>query len=574
MDDEPMRNTGYPSIDKPWMKYYSEEAINSKLPEESLYGFLYKNNREYKNDIALNYFDHKITYGELFQNIEKTAKSFYALGVREGESVVVCSINIPETIYTIYALNRLGVVVNMIDPRSSNEAVKHYISECQAKYIVVLDTFYKVVKNAIDTMSIEKMVIMSASVSLPLVKRLLYEMKDIKIQLDNKDIMWNDFIKKGKTIEPFYPEYKKNKCAILAHTGGTTGIPKTVMLSADNLNAVAYAYKYLGIPFERQQKYFNDLPPFIIYGLTLGVHISLCYGQQVIVYPIFDSKTFPKQFIKYKPNHFSALSGHLKCLCENSRIQQKDLSFLISAGVGGDTLNEELEKRVNRFLNERKCKYEVCKGYGMSELSATAVISFLGANAIGSVGVPLIINLIKVVDTETGKEKKYNEVGEIWISGPSIMLGYKEKLDEKNEIILVDKEGRRWLRTGDLGYINNDGLLFLQGRLRRIYLSVVDGQPSKIYPDLIEKNINKYSKVSECCAVGRLRKNSTYYEIIVYIVKNDDTENEILKSELIEYAKDVIPSKMQPKEYRFIERLPRTLIGKIDYRKLEEMAKG
>lgn len=210
----------------------------------------------------------------------------------------------------------------------------------------------------------------------------------------------------------------------------------------------------------------------------------------------------------------------------------------------------------------------------MSELSATAVISFLGANAIGSVGVPLIINLIKVVDTETGKEKKYNEVGEIWISGPSIMLGYKEKLDEKNEIILVDKEGRRWLRTGDLGYINNDGLLFLQGRLRRIYLSVVDGQPSKIYPDLIEKNINKYSKVSECCAVGRLRKNSTYYEIIVYIVKNDDTENEILKSELIEYAKDVIPSKMQPKEYRFIERLPRTLIGKIDYRKLEEMAKG
>lgn len=126
MDDKPMRNTDYPSIDRPWMKYYSEEAINLKLPEESLYGFLYKNNREYENDIALNYFEHKITYGELFQNIEKTAKSFYSLGVREGESVVVCSINIPETIYTIYALNRLGVVVNMIDPRSANEAVKEY----------------------------------------------------------------------------------------------------------------------------------------------------------------------------------------------------------------------------------------------------------------------------------------------------------------------------------------------------------------------------------------------------------------------------------------------------------------
>ena len=565
--------TGYPSIDKPWLKYYSEEAINTDIPRKTMYQFIYENNKDYLENIALNYYGRKFTYGEMFRNIEKAAKAFSALGIKKGDIVIICTVNIPEMVYALYALNRLGAIANMVDPRTNIDGIHEYILESNARFALTIDLAYYTIIKAANNTSIEKIIVLSPADSLPPVTKMLYKTKTKSPKLEKDVLAWNDFIALGKNTLPNYISYEKDACCVMAHTGGTTGSPKTVMLSNDNINAVAYGYQYLGIPFERKHRYFNDLPPFIMYGLCLATHTTLYYGLEVILYPIFDSKGFPKQFAKYKPHHFSALVDHLKYLATDKKTQKMDMNFLISPGVGGDAVECLLEKEVNEFLATHNCKYEVCKGYGMTELSATAVITFKGANRIGSVGVPLVANTVKIVDIETYKELGYNQTGEIWITGPSVMLGYYKRGEETEKIIIEDNNGTRWIRTGDLGHITEDGLLFHEGRIRRIYMTTHEDQPAKIFPMLVEDTIRKSSYVKECSVVGRKRKNSDYYETVAYIVKNNNDNNPVeIIADISANCNECVPTYMIPVEYRFINELPHTPVGKVDFRTLEKMA--
>lgn len=573
MSEQNVEMTGYPSIDKPWLKYYGEKTYDYKASACTMYDMLYNHNKDYKNETALNYYDRKITFGEMFEEIHKAEKAYWAAGIREKDVVIVCSVNMPETVYTLYALNHIGAVVNLVDPRTNKSAFREYINECGAKLIVTVDLVYPVVQSAVDNTTVSQVIVVSPSISLPVVKKIAYRIKNKKTTLNSNAIDWNTFIEKGRNASPQFATFVKEKCSIMAHTGGTTGLPKAVMLSDENMNSVAQAYNYVGIPFERKQKFFNDLPPFIVYGLSIAVHAALCLGLQVILYPVFDSKGFPKLFAHYKPNHFCALTDHLKYLSQDKH-SDIDFSFLICPVVGGDSLNVELEKNVNDFLKKHGCKYEVLKGYGMTELAATVVTAFPGANALGSVGVPLLMNNVKIVDTDNGQELPFNQTGEIWISGPSIMLGYLNNREATDELIVTDENGEKWVRTGDLGHIDENGLLFHEGRLRRIYLTAVEGQPAKIFPMTIEKAIKESDKVADCTVVGRFKKDSAYYESVAFIIKKQDIEDSLIVKELESICSNEVPSYMRPVEYRFIDEMPHTPIGKVDFRKLEDICKN
>ena len=563
--------TGYPSIDKPWLKFYTEEQINIDLPECTVYELLWNNNKDHLGEIALNYYGHRFTYGQLFDRIERAAKAFSALGVKAGDIVIICTVNTPEMVYAFYALNRLGAIANMVDPRTNIDGLRGYIQESNARLAVVVEPAYPAIVKAAIGIELEKIIVISPADSLAPAAKILYRMKNKAPKLTDIAMSWKSFEAQGTAVVPEYVSYAKDACCVMAHTGGTTGFPKGVLLSNDNINAVTHGYQYLGIPFQRQHRYFDDLPPFIMYGLCLATHTTLCYGLEVILYPVFDSKDFPKQFAKYKPHHFSALVDHLKYLAQDERTKRMDLSYFITPAVGGDAVNVELEKEVNDFLHRNGCKYEATKGYGMTELAATAVTTCPKANALGSIGIPLIANTVKIVDTDTQQELKYMETGEIWISGPSIMQGYYKKPVETEEMIVTDEDGVRWIRTGDLGHMTEDGLLFHEGRIRRIYMTTHEGQPAKIFPMLVENALKKSVSVQECSVVGRKRKNSDYYEAVAFIVKND-TKTALLEDELNEICRKHIPTYMVPAEYRFVEELPHTPIGKIDFRALEKEA--
>lgn len=564
--------TGYPSIDKPWLKYYSAEAICAKLPECTAYEFLRQNNAHHLSETALNYYGHKVSYKQLFEGIEKAAKAFSAMGVRRNDVVIVCSVNTPETVYTIYGLNRLGAVANLIDPHTNENQLCEYINECASKTVVTIDLAYPAIRRVVKRSTAEHIVIISIADSFPAYKRLLYKIKSNISHLDSEALLWKDFIMKGNSTSPIYPSYEKGHCFVIAHTGGTTGTPKGVMLSDDCLNAVAHSYQYIPIPIKRKQKFFNDLPPFIIYGLSFALHTTLCCGLEVIIYPVFDSINFPKVYAKYKPNHFCALSDHLKYLQTDKATANLDMSFAITVGVGGDSLDTELEKSVNIFLKSHGCKFDVQKGYGMTELGATAISTFPSANTIGSIGVPLICNTIKIVGLDTGSELNYNQIGEIWISGPSIMLGYYNNSKATAQTLVTDSAGILWIRTGDLGRINEDGLVFHEGRIRRIYLTAVEGQPAKIFPMLVETAIKKSESVYDCAVVGRFKKNSSYYESVAYVVLKARAPQKNAELELTLLCEKEIPSYMRPVEYRFVPKLPHTPIGKVDFKALENAA--
>lgn len=206
-----------------------------------------------------------------------------------------------------------------------------------------MDLAYPAIEKAIKRTAVNHIMIVSSANSLPMPKKILYRIKNGTWKFRTEVLVWRDFVKSGTDAVPMYAPYVKNTCCVMAHTGGTTGFPKTVMLSNDNINAVTHGYQWLGIPFERKQRYFNDLPPFIMYGLCLAMHTTLSYGLEVILYPVFDSKNFPKQFVKYKPQHFAVLVDHLKYLATAKATSNIDLSYFITAAVGGDSIDCELE---------------------------------------------------------------------------------------------------------------------------------------------------------------------------------------------------------------------------------------
>lgn len=565
--------TGYPSIDKPWLKYYSEEAINEELPKCTMYELLWQSNKNHLDNIALNYYGRKFSYKQVFDNIEKTARAFSALGVKKGDIVIICTVNTPEMVYALYALNRLGAIANMVDPRTNVDGIHEYISESNAQLAITIDLAYPAILKAAKGTAIKQIIVISPADSLPPITKILYRLKTKTPLLDKQALVWKDFVSIGENVSPIYAPYEKNTCCVMAHTGGTTGVPKSVMLSNDNINALAYNYRHIDIPITRGERFFNDLPPFIMYGLCFALHTTLYCGLEVIIYPVFSSKDFPKQFKKYKPHHFCSVPDHLNYLSTSRITSKMDLSHLITVGVGGDSLDCTLEKKVNTYLKNRGCKYKVVKGYGMTELSATAISSCIAANGIGCVGIPLIINTVKIVD-DTMKELKYNETGEIWISGASVMLGYFNKPEETAQMIITDSNGTRWIRTGDLGYMTPDGLVYHQGRIRRIYITAYEGQPAKIFPMPVEETLKKSMSVNECCVVGRKRNGSDYYEAVAFVVKKaHNQDDKTIIAELKALCTENLPTYMIPAKIYFIRELPHTPIGKIDFRTLETMAK-
>ncbi len=563
--------TGYPSIDKPWLKYYTEEAINAQLPQCTIYEYLFENNKEYKGNVALNYFDRKITYGEVFENIEKATKGYTALSLKQGDIVTICAVTIPETIYTFYGLNRLGVICNMVDPRTSAEGIYEYIREVNSKIVVTIDVAYPKIVEAIKNTSVEKIVVISPSDSLLQPKKFLYKaFKATKIPNDNLHITWEDMIALGKDTNPQIFAYKKNSPCVIVHTGGTTGMPKGVMLSNDNMNAAAFQAIIAGFDFKREHSWLNIMPPFIAYGVGNGLHLPLIVGMEVILIPSFNPNEFADLLNKYHPNHMVGVPSHYGNIIHSSKMANQDLNYIIAPVVGGDAMDISLEIETNKFLNEHNCTYPVCKGYGMSEVAAAVcACSSHECNKIGSVGTPWPKTIMATFDLETGKELPYNEEGEICITGPNTMVGYYNNEIETNEVIKKHEDGLLWVHSGDIGYIDEDGFVFIKDRIKRV---IIRHDGFKVFPSLIEKTVDTNKDVISNCAVGVDDMSHSQGKLpIVYVVLNDGANAENVKAELFELCKKELPEYVQPIDFVFIDKMPLTTIGKVDYRSLESL---
>lgn len=572
---------GIPHLDKKGLQFYNEEEITDIIPKQKIYDY-FLSTIENENDSCLLYYGKKISYKEVINNIEKAAKALTDIGVKEGDVVTLCMPTIPETVYLFYALNRIGAVANMVDPRTNIERIQKFIKDSFSKHVFAIDVYSEKISEAIKDTPVEKGIITSASTSLPTHIKIAYKIgskiKENKGELDKttKDkifITWDNFIKKGKGINIKDSEFKENTPTGVVYTGGTTGIPKGAMLSNEDLIAqtknMTYAFK--GENHGKGYKFLNIMPPFIAYGLGCGLTSMLCMGLKVDIIPKFDPNKFDELIIKNKPEVILGVPSFFEKLIESPKLNGVDLSYLKVIIVGGDALNTEVEEKINRFLENHNCNIKITKGYGMTEISAAATYTSTNeSNTIGSVGVPMVNNNVMVINPETNEYCGYNQQGEIYLTGPTIMVDY---LNNKEESEKVKKEinGTTWVKTSDIGKVNEKGEIFILDRIKRM---VIRPDGHNVFPSQIENVIAKHSEVEKVAVVGIKHYDQLNGEIpTAFIVlkkqTTDDKKTKII-DEIEEISKRCLPERDKALEYYVVDELPLTSIGKVDFAKIVE----
>ena len=575
--------TGYATIDKPWQKYYTKEALTAIIPEMTAYQYMVSKNQDNLKTTAINYFGKKISFKEFIEEIDETARRLYNLGISEGNVVTVMSVANPELEILFYALNKLGAIINLIDVRSDYKQIRKYLTEVKSDTVLVMDNFLqefdKSMENEEVNLLVERIITLSPfnSVLFPFNKLAKKKKKKedpelyAKIEkIKNKDkyITWNEMMTTPKYHHPHYPRYKKNTVAAYVHTGGTTGVPKTVKLSNENFNAMAIQYESLGANYNKGDTFLNGIVPFVAYGIVVTIHMPMCLGMTNIIAPILSPKEFTDFMIKYKPNHTITVPTYVENFIEDKKANSMNWSFLKNLGVGGDSFSEEIEVRVNNFLKSHESSAIAEKGYGMTENSATAGVCLVGVNKLSSLGIPLPLNTYGIFRRGTDEELKYGEEGEICITGPTKMIGYLNNNEEESKVIRLHSDGKEWIHSEDIGYIDEDGFLFFEGRYKRL----IPHGGFKLYPSYIEGIIMGHPEVEKCCVIAI---PSVEYGASpeAHIVARKDKVEELkkLKEELIELCKDKLPSYSQPEDFIFEEELPLTSVGKVDYKQVEKI---
>ncbi len=565
--------TGYASIDKPWLKYYNENNIDKERLNCSAYDYMKHYNINNLSYNAINYMGSIITYKELLDKIDEVTKSLINLNVKSGDVVTLIMANIPENIYLFYAINRLGAVANIIDPRLKTDEIIDIVNNNKSKLVIAIDSFMnkKNILNIKKNSNIENIVLVNPLETLKNNKLISFAIsckEKINYHLSNKNfIRWSDFVNNGRNVTlSDIPKYAEEKDAIMVRTGGTTGKPKIVVLSNKNLNEMVNQHFLGEYNFNKKDLFLNFLPPFIAYGICGATHMPLVLGLENILIPKFDAKDFPKLMKKYKPNVVFGGPILYEKMMNSKKTKNIDLSSLRVPVSGGDTMNIELENKINKYFEDNNCYHTIGQGYGMTEVSSSACYSKESSYVEGSVGIPLINNSISIFDTDTMEEKMINEEGEVCIKTDTMMSGYFNNEIENNNVIKTHEDGSTWVHTGDIGKMNSNGNLFVIGRMKRMIVS----NGSKIFPISVESIICKNPYVESCVVVGAEHKALRHVPVAHIVLNDNNIDKEKLIDELNSEIKKELPDYYLPFIYVFRRNMPLTSIDKIDYKMLEQ----
>ncbi len=568
------RQTGYPSIDKPWLKYYSKEAVDASLPGCTIYEYLIANNKDYPSDIAILYVGREITYKKLFDCIDQTAAALTALGVKPGEIVTVALPSIPEALYTVYALNKIGAVANMIHPLAGEQEMVNYLNEVESRVAVLYQGSYDIVKNRLKDTAVEHAVVVSAGESLPLGIKQLFFLKTPRPRLPAGAGLqsWPAFIRGGQGVAISTFAKDPRTLALISHTGGTTGEPKGVMCSDYNVNALIWQL-VCNFEYVRQLACLVTLPPFVNYSLIDSMLAMLVIGFKVALIPDYKPEKLGSYIEKYKPYNISSIPAYWEALLKIKDIQSVDMSCLRYMYYGGEAMSVENELAVTALVQSCGAKGQLCKGLGSTEMMAAATQTYADCNTEGSAGVPLVCTNCKIVEPDTTEELTYGQIGEICFAGPTLMMGYYNKPEATDAIVKYHADGQRWLHTGDLGYLDENGVLYVTGRIKRILMTKGrDGNITKIFPDRIEKTVSEHEAVAVCCAIGVPDEKRINRPVVYVVCKPGAGEQEQITEQILALCRKELPDYMVPEAVLYREDLPRTPRGKIDYRQLEKMA--
>ena len=553
----------------PWVQHYGRVPASLSYSDGSLWEAVFESAEKYPDTPALNYFGKTIAYTALREKIERCARAFKALGIERGDRITICMPNTPEAVISFYAINVIGAVANMIHPLSAENEIKRFVNVSKSRVIVAINISAKKIERIINDTQLEKVIVVSPKDSMPLPLSIGYQItkgRDVKKVNHEKFVSFRAFMRGADNfVDDYKVKGKGNDFAVILYSGGTTGESKGIMLSNLNFNALAVQGFAMCDCLEPQDKVLSIMPIFHGFGLGICIHTALYHGVTAIILPQFDVKTFHKLMATYKPHVIAGVPTLYEAIMRNEKMESVNLSFLKCAISGGDSLSVSTKEKVDEFLKRCGATVQVREGYGLTECVTGSCLNPRSDTKAGSIGIPYPDTLYKIVKPGTHETLPYGEVGEICLSGPTLMLGYLDDEEETHRVVQRHEDGLIWLFTGDLGYMEADGYFYFKQRIKR----VITTSGYNVYPQNIENIIDSHPDVLYSTAIG-LPDEYRGQRIKVYIVlKKGVTPTEAVKNSIKEHCTLNIVKYAIPKEFEYRDSLPKTLVGKVDYRALE-----
>ena len=554
-------------VKKPWLKIYGDMPEFIDIPDLTMYELLRDMAQKYSDKTALFFMGAKLSFSRLMDMIDQCAAAFTAYGIKPGDCVLQSMPNVPNALIIFYALNKLGVRVAMTHPLYSSTELAEFVRETNSVWCVTVDMFYDRFKDILRPD--QKLLITRISDFLPGAKKVAFNIikgRQNRIPEDSRVIYWKDFLKKAEGVEFAYQRrINPEEGAVVLFSGGTTNLPKGILLSSYNFNALSSSIAPFS-NFTSNDSVIAILPVFHGFGLGICIHSILCNGGTVYLEPKFSTKIYIDSLRKHQPTFIAGVPTMFEAMLRDKNFSKVRFDRLRAIYCGGDSLSPELKARFDERLKAQGSKVELVEGYGLTETVTGCVLTPPGLYRKGAIGVPMPNMLAKIVDINTKEELPYGEVGEIALAGPTVMLEYINNPEETAKTIRTDEQGIRWLYTGDIGYMDEDGFLYFKSREKRMLK--VSGV--SVYPMQVEQVLESHELVFRACVVG-VPDDYQMTSVKAYVVLEDPSlATDETKRILIRHCQKHLIKWSVPRAIEFRDKLPTTLVGKVEYSALEK----
>lgn len=568
-------------LDTPWLKHYGDhrkKSLKNKYHKGSIYDKLLETAEKHPEFTALDYFGNKITFDEFIKSINEAARGFVALGARKGDIISICSANIPEAIIAIYAINKIGCIANVFHPLSSPHEIRDYCNIGDSKILVVIDIAWENAKKVLSDTNIKKSIIITPDNYLPTFSKLGYKLLKIKETRKNlqkifdypskKRINWNSFIGHGEyvTDDP-YEKMTQKDTAMIIYSGGTTGRSKGIAIPNLAFNCVAtQAVNCFPEVCKPGNSILGIMPIFHGFGIGISFHTVLCFGGCNIMFPKFDAKKFDKILATTQPNMIVGVPTLFEAMVRNNKIKKMDLSFIKVAVSGGDKIQSSLVHEVDKLLKKNGSSAHILQGYGLAEALSVVCVNLADSYREDSIGMPIADAYVKIVEPKSHITKPYGEIGEICVAGPNLATCYIGDEKATNETYQKHPDGQLWLHTGDLGYMSEEGFVYLTGRIKRLIIS----SGYNVYPTEIEDSISTVPEVLLSTVIGVEDKYRGQIPKAFVVLKDGFKPNKEIEQKIKDACARDLAKYKWPRKIEFRESLPKTKIGKVAYTELEK----
>ena len=562
-------------VKAPWLNVYGVVPPHLDYPDCTMYEAVERCAETYPNHTAYVFMGRKTTYRAMAAEIDLCARALKATGVRPGDRITMAMPNCPQAVIMFYAINLVGATANMIHPLSSEKEIEFYLKESGSIFAVTLDQFYHKFEAIRQNVTLDNIILASIPDALSKPVRVGYMLtegrKQAKIPKDAPVLRWNEFLRRGRGYHWTYrAERRAGDEAVILYSGGTTGVTKGIQLTNLNFNALGKQIIATNPMFRPGDRMLAAMPLFHGFGLGVCVHSMLSQGGRCILIPRFTAKSYAKQIVKYKCSFIAGVPTLYEALLRLPSMDGADLSSLKGVFSGGDSLSIELKKKFDKFLYDHHAVIQVREGYGTTETVTACCLTPTNIYKEGSIGLPFPDTYIKIVEPDTDKEVPYGTEGEILLAGPTVMKEYMNNPEETARTLRKHDDGLTWVYTGDLGTMDDQGFIYFKGRAKRMIIT----SGYNVYPGQLENILDAHEDVQMSCIIGvpdpyKMQKVKAFVMLKPGVPANDAT-----KQTLLDYCRKHVAKYAMPYDIEFRDELPKTLVGKVAYRVLEDEEKA